>query len=395
MTDKRVVLITGVSGYWGGQVAAKLAGHPDWHVIGFDTEPPAEEIKGLDFIQADIRNPMFPELLKEERVDTVAHLVFQENLAPSEASFDLNVMGTMKVLGACAEAGVRKVILKSSALVYGARPMNSAFLREDAPLQGSRSYGYVRDLVEIEAFCNGFRGQNPDLVLTILRFANIVGPKVRTPFTKFLKEEEAIVLLGFDPMMQVIHEADVVGALDYAVREDLPGIYNVAAEVPMPLWRILGLAGKMPIPVVHPAAYMLVSSFGKKYAPLDLDYLRYPCVSDLRRMREEMRFVPQYTGPEALREFASHQRKRQVPINADTQEENLLRDVIERRRRAREREAEAHKPSLPTMTETTPADKPKKRRTSRRAASPEFESIPVITDNGNGHGAYTEEENNG
>lgn len=384
MTDKRVVLVTGVAGYWGGLVAAQLAKDETLQVLGLDKEPPAIEIKGLDFIQADVRNPLLADLLKEERVDTVVHLKFEESLRPTEASFDTNVMGTMKVLGACAEAGVRKVVLRSSLMVYGARAMNSAFLHEDSPLHGTRSYGYVRDAVEIEAFCNGFRTQNPELILTVLRFAHIVGPKADTPLTRFLKEEEAIVLLGFDPMLQVIHEADVVGALAYATREDLPGVFNVAAEVPMPLWRVMGLAGKRAMPLLHPAAYLLVSSLGTKYAPIDLDYLRYPCVGDLRRMREEMRFAPQYTGPEALREFASRNRPRQVPTEANRQqqEENLLRDTIERRRRARERTDE--KPNLPGTPETEVT--PKKRRTSRTkavAAQPEMPEVTaLITENG-------------
>src|SRR5512146_3140831 len=105
MPKKRVILITGISGYWGAQVANRLlAGcnylDADYHVIGLDTELPGEELKGLDFIQADIRNPLFVELLKSEQVHTVCHLVFAETLRPSEATFDINVMGAMKVLGA-------------------------------------------------------------------------------------------------------------------------------------------------------------------------------------------------------------------------------------------------------------------------------------------------------
>lgn len=342
MADKRVVLVTGVSEYWGARVAAQLMARDDLHVIGLDEAPPKEKIKGLDFIEADIRNPVLMELLQAERVDTVCHLAFMESARANEAAFDLNVMGTMKVLGACAEAGVRKVVLKSSTMVYGAQASNSAFLREDAPLHGAKEYDYIRSLVEIEAFANGFRRQQPEMVISTLRCAHIVGPTADTPMTRFLRDEEALVLMGFDPMMQVIHEDDVVSALAHAVLNDVPGVFNVAAEGNMPLWKVMGLAGKLPMPTLHPVAYLAVQFMGPRFAPIALDYLRYPCVGDLAKLRAEFGFAPQYTAAEALREFASKQRVRQYMPESITQqqEEERLRDVIERRRRAREHGAE-------------------------------------------------------
>ncbi len=110
MAQPKTVLVTGVSGYWGSHVAARLATLPDMRVIGMDNAPPKEAIQGLDFIQADVRNPLLASLLREEAVDAVCHLAFLESDHRSEAAFDLNVMGTMKVFGACTDAGVRKII---------------------------------------------------------------------------------------------------------------------------------------------------------------------------------------------------------------------------------------------------------------------------------------------
>ncbi len=338
MAKKQVVLVTGVSGYWGGQVAARLVSQPSLHVIGVDAEQPAEPVKGLDFIQSDIRNPLLLDLLRSERVDTVCHLTFVESTRLSESTFDTNVLGTMKVLSACIQAGVRKVIIKSSTAVYGAHPTNPAFLTEDHPLQGSRRYGYTRDLVEIEAFCNGFRRQAPEMMLTVLRFANIIGPNADTPMTRFLKDVWAPVLLGFDPMMQVVHEDDVVGALVHAVLNDVPGVYNVAADKALPLSRLTALAGKFAIPVLHLWAYWGVSLGATHFAPIEMDYLRYSCVADLAKMQHELAFSPHYTAEEALREFAGQQRVSQyLPESAAlAYDQERLHDTIERRRRARE-----------------------------------------------------------
>lgn len=341
MADKKVILITGVAGYWGKRVAAELVSHPDYHVLGLDSEKPEQEIKKLDFIQADIRNPLLLELLKTEKVDTVVHLAQMDPPQPSESSFDYNLMGTMKVFGTCAQAGVKKIILKSTTAVYGAQPNNSAFLTEEHPIKGSQTWGYTRDLIEIESFCNGFRQQAPEIMLTVLRFPGIIGPSADTPLTRFLKEPLAPVLLGFDPMMQIIHEDDVVGALVYTVNNDVPGIFNVAAEGNLPLLRLMSLAGKLPLPVFHLFAYWgrdLSNMSGvaiANYFPIELDYIRYPWVGDLAKMREEMGFMPHYTSEEALREFAGYQRTSIYKRDTTNMEYDVerLRDTIERRKR--------------------------------------------------------------
>jgi UDP-glucose 4-epimerase len=363
MADKQVVLITGVASYFGSRLAQRLIalneqlvslerpGQPElvggYHIIGLDTKPPKDAIKGLDFVQADVRNPLFVELLRSEQVDTVIHLAFIESYRPGEAAFDLNVIGAMKVLGASAEAGVRKVVLRSSTAVYGAKPTNPAFLTEKYPLHGSRSNGTIGNYVEIEAFVNGFRRQSPEMALTVLRFANIIGPTVDSPMTRFLKRNPPLILLGFDPLMQVIHENDVVEALVFCIQNDVPGVFNVAAEGILPLGKILGLAGKFPVPVVHLCAYwstdiMKVTGVkAQQYFPIEPDYIRYPWIADLTRMREEMGFIPAYTADEALREFAGQLRlKKYKPENPDLAfDEERLRDTIERRRRLREQAA--------------------------------------------------------
>ena len=349
MAKKRVVLVTGAAGYWGSRVAARLAGQDAYQVIGLDAEQPAKLSKDFDFILADIRNPLMVDLLRAEGVDTVCHLAFRGSTRRSEAAFDANVMGATKMLGACAQAGVRKVVIKSSMAVYGARPTNSAFLSEGHALRGSRRYGYTRDLVEIENYCNGFGRRAPEMMLTLLRFSSIIGPTADTPMTRFLRSLWAPSMRGFDPMMQLIHEDDVVAALIHTVNSDLPGVYNVAAEDAMPLGKIRGLVGKRPISVFSSCAGLGATLLGtarldvKRYLPIEPDYLRFPWVGNLSRMQQELGFVPRYTAEEALHEFAAQLRLGRYRSGASglAQDEELMREVIERRRRTRERLAQA------------------------------------------------------
>lgn len=347
MAEKRVILVTGVTGYWGSRVAARLANEAGVHVIGLDAEQSTGRIQSLDFIQADAWNPALPDLIQAEEVDTVCHLAFMPATRTLESAFEQNVMGTTRLLGACAQAGVRKVILKSSTAVYGARPGNSAFLTESHSLRGSRRYGYVRDMVEIEAFCRGFCRQVPDTVVTILRFASIIGPTADTPMTRFLREPGAPSLLGFDPMMQLIHEDDVVEALLHAVRHDVPGVFNVAARDLLPLGKIRGMAGKAPLIVFHPLAYWGMNLLGNRrsqlgrFLPMDPDYLRYPWVADLTRMGNDLGFEPRHTAEEALHEFAERQQlRRHLSESAMVaRSEDRLRQVIVQRHQAREQQA--------------------------------------------------------
>jgi UDP-glucose 4-epimerase len=348
MSEKNTILVTGVAGTWGAQVAARLIREAGLHVIGLDNKPPATAIDGLDFIRADVRNPLLVELLRTERVDSVCHLAFLETIGPSKAAFDLNVMGTTNLLDACADAGVRKAVLKSSTAVYGARPTNAAFLTEGHALRGSKRSGTIRDLMEIEAFCRNFSQRTPHPAVTILRFASIVGTTVDTPMTRFLKMRHAPSLLGFDPRMQIIHQEDVVEALVHAVLNDIHGTFNVAAEDVIPLNKMRGLAGKPSLAIPHLLAYwsrkLPASSRhrGNDALPIEPDYLRYPWVADLHRMREELGFVPRYNAEDTLRELA--ERHNAAPFELGpmgmARDEEHLRDLIEQRRQARTQRGE-------------------------------------------------------
>jgi UDP-glucose 4-epimerase len=348
MKDTRVVLVTGVAGFWGARVAARLAAMPGFAVIGLDLEPPEKGIPGLDFVQADVRNPLLADLLRSEGVEIVCHLTFVDSRWPNSVAFDKNVVGATSVLGACVEAGVRRVVLKSSTAVYGARPGNPAFLAETRSLRGSKRWGVTRDLLEIEAFCKAFQRTAPELGMTILRFPSIVGPEARTPMTRFLQEPWAPGLLGFDPMMQLIHEDDAVAALTHAVIDGAQGVFNVAAEDALPLNKIRGLVGKFPFLIFHPFAYRAMKYLGRigrrsgRYTPIDLDYLRYPWVADLSRMRDTLGFAPRYTAEQTLRELAEHLRGGSYQPDSTTalRDRERLRAIIDQRRQARERAAQ-------------------------------------------------------
>jgi UDP-glucose 4-epimerase len=211
----------------------------------------------------------------------------------------------------------------------------------------SRSYGSTRHRVEVEAFCNGFRQQVPETLMTVLRFPSIVGPTVDSPMTRYLRQNPTPVLMGFDPLLQLIHENDVVEALAYSIFHDVPGVFNVAAEGILPLSKILALVGRFPLPIFHPFAYwetgLRTTRIHKPelHFQIEPDYLRYSWVADITRMRTVMAFSPSYTAEELLREFAGQLRLRKYKsespdLNYDAER---LRDTLERRRRIKEKQS--------------------------------------------------------
>ena len=315
------LLISGVSSYWGQRVAARIAAEPlhadsGLRLLGLDRKPPSTEIPGLDFIRGNLHNPLIFDLLTAEKVETVLHLDTPE--------------AALSFLPMCAEAGIRRILLKSSTTVYGAHPANSLHLPETHPLD-PKPPNALRALVELEAFANGLAAQYPSLTLTILRFAHILGPTADTSLARFLLDDRAPTLLGFNPLLQLVHEEDVVAALVHATLNDLPGVYNFAAEDALPIHKILALAGKLPLPIAHPLAGRLPA----RLTPLPIEYLRYPCLAGLARMNHDFGLTPLHTAEETVAEFAAEVRRtRYMPDALDAITGRIshqpLRDHVQR-----------------------------------------------------------------
>ena len=147
----KVVAITGSGDYWGRRLAERLAGETQLSLIGIDTAGGSQAIPELDVVRADVRDPALAAFFESENVDTVCHLKFHERTSHNPAVEDLNTKGLQNILRACARAGVRHVIIKSSMEVYGAHPDNDIGLRETHSLRATRRYGYTNQRLDIEA----------------------------------------------------------------------------------------------------------------------------------------------------------------------------------------------------------------------------------------------------
>jgi len=221
---------------------------------------------------------------------------------------DINVIGTMQLLGACQRApSVRHLVVKSTAAVYGSGPRDPAMISEGSTPRHPPTSGWAKDSVEVEEYVRGFARRRPDVGIATLRFANIVGPGMRTGMTSYLTMPLVPTVLGFDPRLQFVHEDDAIEVTRRIVLQRTSGTYNVAGEGVVLLSQALGRLGKPSLAL--PAA--LVPSVGKTlargaWADFSRDqvrYLTYGRVLDTSLLQAEVGFVPEYTSEEALGAF--------------------------------------------------------------------------------------------
>lgn len=326
--------ITGVSTYWGKRLAERLSTQlPSGRLVGIDSVKPEGGIPNMIFHLADIGTPKVIEVLKEERVERLCHLSFTPRRSYSEKTFEKNVLGTLHLLWAAREAGVKRLIIKSSSLLYGAGALNPNFITEEWKLSAQSSLQYICDAMEVERYVKQFTDETNDVSVAVLRFAPILGPRARTPLGDYLSMDPLVpVLLGFDPLMQIIHEKDVVAALEATLMAEVEGAINVAHPKVMPLLKIVRLAGKFPLPIPHYIAYPIVR-FMKNidligHLPIECDYLRYNLTIDTRRMSEELKFTPQVAPEETIKQFRMVQNIKKYRIPWETIEK-IMKEEIE------------------------------------------------------------------
>ena len=293
---ERPVLITGICGRLGRRLARAL--HRECRVVGLDRRQFVGCPKDIHAYQLDVRRKKTKDVFRQERPVALVHLGALHDLRASPGEHHTwNVVGLQRLMEYAAQYGVSKIVVLSSANVYGPRPDNPQFLDEDAPLLGSESFSAVRDLVEIDMLAQSFFWKHPEVETVILRPAHILGP-VRNAPSNYLRQNVVPTLLGFDPMIQVIHHDDVIRAIRLALRSDARGIFNIAGPPPAQLSRIVELTGRTRLTLPHTLLRMALERLWRLHATSfpaqELDFIRYVCMVDDARARHELGFVPEH-----------------------------------------------------------------------------------------------------
>jgi UDP-glucose 4-epimerase len=310
----RVVLVTGVSRDLGRRFARAAAAHPAVsRVIGVDVIPPRGDIGDVSFVRADIRNPVIAKIIAKEDVDTVVHMsviATPGSAGGRNTMKELNVIGTMQLLAACQKApGLQHLVVKSTTTVYGASNRDPAMFTEDMEPRRLPKSGYAKDVAEVEGYVRGFARRRPDVRVTLIRAANVIGPHVHSPITSYFRLPVVPTVLGFDPRLQFLHEQDLIDVLRHAVVTDVPGTFNVAGDgilmLSQALRRIPRASVSLPAFAVGSIGSALRSARVADFSPELLSFITYGRGVDTTRMREILGFTPAFTTPEAFADFGS------------------------------------------------------------------------------------------
>jgi UDP-glucose 4-epimerase len=301
------VLVTGISGNL-GRVLAKLL-HTEARVVGIDRRPFTGRPKDIAHYQVDPRKAKVEEAFRHHRIGAVIHMgIMHDPRMPRSEAHSFNVVGTHRILDLCVRHGVKKAVVLSSANVYGPRPDNSNFLPEETPLMAAERFSEMRDLIELDMYAQSFMWKYPELETVILRPVNIVGPTVRNAPSNYLRLARPLTVLGFDPMVQLIHEEDACRALILALRPGLRGVFNVIGPGEVPLSAIFRELGRSPVGVPHPLVRPLVRrAFAARltsFPPEEVDHIQYLCVVDGSRFAREAGWAPTRSLRETIRSVA-------------------------------------------------------------------------------------------
>jgi len=307
------VALTGCRTFFGDRLIRALEDDPRCeHVLAFDIRPPLSGPKKTRYTRLDLTDPSADEqmarALRAEGIDILVHTAFLAYPSHSRSwAHELEAIGSLYVMNAAAAAAVPKVVLTSSTAVYGAHPSNPNFISEDAGLRGVKGSRWVADRITVEKELARLARDCPKMVTTSLRFCMTVGPTIRNFYTKLLTPQFVPAVMGYDPLMQFVHEDDAVAALLRAVHEDHPGAYNIVGDGTLYFSDVIRLGGKISLPVPHflgyPAADALFNVQLSVVPGPFLDYFRYSWVADDGKMRRKMRYSPQYTSRGALLAF--------------------------------------------------------------------------------------------
>ncbi|WP_344858276.1 NAD-dependent epimerase/dehydratase family protein [Planomonospora alba] len=304
-TSKRlrppVVAVTGAASGIGRAFLAKVASSADFRrVVAIDEQ--RGDVPDVTWRVIDVRDPLLANRISD--IDVLVHLSADYGLgsdAGERRAYNLRAAQT--VLTASAAARVRRVVLVTSAMVYGAAPDNEVPLPEDAPVAAESDTGVVGDYLEIEALVRRSLRSHPGLEVTVLRPAALVGPGIDSVVTRHFEAPRLLTVKGCSPRWQFCHIDDLVSALELAALGAVSGVVAVGGEGWLEQEQVEEISGlrrlELPAGLTFGTAQRL-HRLGITPAPAaDLHYVVYPWVVDCASLRETG-WKPQWTNEAAF-----------------------------------------------------------------------------------------------
>jgi UDP-glucose 4-epimerase len=292
------LLITGIAGGQGRLIARRVGDF--FRISGVDRSPWEGFPPNVRMHVVDLRKRKFEDVFRTERPDALVHMAFVRHFrSDPRVRHEVNVLGTKRVLEYAIAYGVKRIVVLSSAYVYGALADNPYYVDEDYPLNVSRTYPEIRDLAEVDTLASAFLWRHPEVATTILRPVNTLGYYVHSAIGRYLRQGYVPTIMGFNPMMQFIHEEDVAEAVTLALQTGAHGVFNVAGPGAVPLKVAIRETGGTAVPIPESAARAVFSRLFRlglyPTPPGAMDFLKYPCTVDGSAFARATGFTPLFT----------------------------------------------------------------------------------------------------
>ncbi len=304
MSKKANILVTGISGRLGRFLVKRL--HREFNVIGLDRRRTKSLPKDVLHYKIDIRRNRVEDIFRNNKIDAIFHLGVMHNLRQNEKEHhDFNIIGTTRLLEYAEKYKVKKFIFLSSTNVYGPKSTNSQFLSENEPLMAGANFSAIRDLVDLDMLVTSYFWKAPKLEIIILRAAHILGNLNNAPSNYLRLSSPIPTIMGFDPMMQVIHQSDLADALIQAYKtKGAKGIFNIASKGELPISQMIKYMNKSRLPIPDPMLKLALSQMWlaklSSFPARELDHIKYICMGDTKRASEILNFKPKYTITDAI-----------------------------------------------------------------------------------------------
>jgi UDP-glucose 4-epimerase len=308
------VVIPGVAGLVGRMVARRLLalGHT---VIGIDRRPWPDAPKEIELHTVDIRKRAAEDVFRKHRPEAVVHMATVSHLAAAtEERYRINLGGTRAVFEHCGAHGVEHCIFVGRHTYYGAGPDSPMYHTEDEAPMALSAFPELSDLVAADLYACTELWRLPKLTTTVLRICYTLGPSAHGTLASFLRGARVPMVMGFDPLFQFVHEADMVEAIVATLGTRVRGVFNVAGPQPLPLSVIIRETNRAALPLPEPLLAAALGRFGlPRLSRGALTHIKYPVVIDDAVFRKATGYAHARDEVATLREF----RERHPPPRRD------------------------------------------------------------------------------
>lgn len=317
------VLITGALGYLGQTVLKRL--HKDLQegrieaLIAMDIKEPtkAQQLSGVNYIQADIRDKELWKYLKIAQATSVIHLaaILDSQSSSRAFQYEVDVLGTQNILDACLKVGTKRIVISSSGAAYGYHADNSTWLTEKDAVRGNEIFAYSAHKRIVEEMLEKYRIEHPELEQVIFRVCTILGASTENLITNLFDKKRILGITNHLSPYVFIWDEDVAACMQQAIFSEQTGIYNLAGDGAITNADLAKILDKpyLSIPAnILRFALRIGNKLGlTQYGPDQLLFIQYRPVLDNRKLKDEFGYVPKKTS---LETFLFYLRAKKMPI---------------------------------------------------------------------------------